>query len=125
MASVKKAISTLIVNVDGNEIGIIPKSLEYREGKPVRNAKGLDNGDVVISEDREEAFGMIKFDIPSTAENLSLSRTLESRKGSTVKFYDDNGVEVSMKTGYTKNDSSKTTGSDGKITLDYIGTPLD
>lgn len=123
--SLKRVVSTVIVNVDGIEIGIIPNSLEYRDGKPTRDAKGLDNGDTLITESREEAVGMIKFDIPTTDENISLARTLENRKVSTVSFYDDNGTEISMSSGATKNDSNKAIGTDGKITLDYIGTPLD
>ena len=125
MSELIRVISTVIVNVDGIDIGIIPNSLEFREGKPVRDAKGLDNGDVSFSESSEEAVGMIKFDMPATEENISLARTLESRRGSTVSFYDDNNAAYSMKSGVTKNDSNRNLGTDGKITLDFIGTPLD
>lgn len=123
--SLKTAISTLIVNVDGVDIGIIGGTLEFSEGKPVRSAKGLDNGEVIISENREEAYGMIKFEMPTTKDNISLARTLEGRSASTVSFYDDNGTEITMSSGVTKNDSSRTTGEDGKIPMEYIGTPLD
>lgn len=123
--SLKTAISTLIVNVDGVDIGIIGGTLEFSEGKPVRSAKGLDNGEVIISENREEAYGMIKFEMPTTKDNISLARTLEGRSASTVSFYDDNGTEITMSSGVTKNDSARTTGEDGKIPMEYIGTPLD
>lgn len=123
--SLKRVISTVTVNVDGIDIGIISGSLEFDEGKPKRSAEGLDNGDILISENRKDAFGMIKFIIPTTKENIQLARTLEGRKSSTISFYDDNGTEVVMSSGVTKNDSSRTLGEDGKIPMDYIGTPLD
>lgn len=123
--SLKRAVSTLIVNIDGVDLGINAGSLEFDDGKPKRDAKGLDNGDIIFTENREEAVGMIKFTIPTTKENISLARTLENRKASTVSFFDDNGTEITMSSGVTKNDSGRTTGADGKISFDYIGTPLD
>jgi len=123
--TLNRVVSTVSVNVDGENIGIIPNSLEYKEGKPERDVKGLDNGDITFSENRESALGMIKFDIPSTKENIDLANTLMSRTNSTVKFFDENGTEKVMASGVTKNDSSTNLGTDGKITLDYMGTPLD
>lgn len=123
--SLKKVLSTVTVNVDGIDIGIIAGSLEFDEGKPKRSAEGLDNGDILISENRKDAFGMIKFVIPTTKENIDLARTLEGRSSSTVSFYDDSGTEIVMAAGVTKNDSNRTIGEDGKIPMDYIGTPLD
>jgi hypothetical protein len=125
MASeLKRLVSTVQVKVDGQDVGIIAGSLEYKEGKPTREVKGLDNGDVTFSENREEAIGMIKFDIPTTKENIDLANTLKSRTASTVSFFDDFGTEKVMSSGVTKNDSSSSTGTDGKITFDYMGTPL-
>lgn len=125
MAKLTRVISTLIVNIDGVEVGIIPGSLTFKEGKPTRNAKGTDNRDVTFTENREEAVGMIKYEMPNTSENLTLATTQEGRSGSTVSFYDDFGTEKSMTSGVTKNDSERTTGEDGKIPMEWIGTPLD
>lgn len=123
--SLKQVVSTVTVNVDGEDIGIISGSLEFREGKAVRTVEGLDNGTTLVKENRKEAFGIIKFEMPTTKDNIDLARTLEGRKSSTVSFYDDNGTEITMSAGVTKNDSSRTTGEDGKIPMEYNGTPLD
>lgn len=124
MAQLTKVLSSLFVRVDGQDVGIIPNSLEYKEGKPSRSVKGLDNGDVTFGENREDAYGMIKFDIPTTKANIDLANTFMSRQGSTVSFFDDLGTEKVMASGVTTNDASNTTGNDGKITLEYHGTPL-
>lgn len=122
--SLQRAISTLTVKVNGIEFGIIPKSLEYKDGLPTRDVKGLDNGDVYFTEDREEAVGMIKFEVPTTAENIADVKTIEASKKVTVKFYDDDGYEKVMSSGVSKNDSTKSIGTDAKITLEFMGTPL-
>lgn len=125
MAELIQRVSTVNVNIDGQDYGIVPSSLAFKEGKPTRDVKGLDNGDVIFSENREEAVGMIKFELPTTPENLANAKTLNSRLNSTVRFTDDYGTERVMVSGVTKNDSERTTGPDGKIALEYIGTPLD
>ena len=124
MSEAQNAVSTVIVNVDGEDLGIIPQSLSYKEGKPSRQVGGLDNGDILIGEDRTDAVGMIKFDLPTTKENIERAKTLRERKASTVSFYDDSGTEQVMQTGVTMNSDDNTVGKDGKITLDYQGTPL-
>ena len=124
MAEFMKVISAVRVVCDEFEFGVIPGSLEFKEGYPVRVVKGIDNGDQTWAEDFTENFGVIKFDAPTVNLYLANARTLSTRAGSTIKFFDDAGTQRVMKSGVLKNDQSNTVGSDGKISLEFSGTPL-
>jgi len=121
----KRVVSAVKMQVDEFEFSLIPNSLTFKDGFPERTTKGLDNGDITYSEDQETAVGMIKADIPSVIEFIENAKTIASRQGSTVKFYDDNGMERVMKKGVCKNDTEFSVGTDGKFTLSFDGTPLD
>lgn len=125
MSDLKRVVSAVKLQVDEFEFGLIPNSLVFKEGLPERTTKGLDNGDVTFSEDKETAVGMIKADVPSTIEFIDNAKTIGGRSGTTVKFFDDNGMERVMKTGVYKNDDEKSVGTDGKFTMTFDGTPLD
>lgn len=125
MGSLKRAVSTVKVRVDEIELGIISGSLEFGEGFPNRKVEGMDDGTVVVSEDQSTAIGMIKFSLKPTPENLRDARSLERRNAVSVAFFDDNNVERVMRSGVSKNDSTKSVGSDGKIELCFEGTPLE
>lgn len=125
MSDLKRIVSAVKLKVDEFEFSIVPNSLTFKEGYPERTTKGLDNKDVTFSEDQETAVGMIKAEIPATVESIDNAKTIASRQGSTIKFFDENGMERVMKTGVCKNDTEISTGTDGKFTLAFDGTPLD
>ncbi len=126
MSELNRVVSAVQVKVDEFTLAIVSGSLSYKTGKPTREVKGTDSiGEVVYSENFEEAVGMVKFEVYATTGNLKDVTTIEGRQGSSVKFYDENGFERVMKAGVTKNDSERTLGTDGKITLDFMGTPID
>ena len=122
--SLNRAVSTVQVRVDEFELGIKAGSLTYKEGFATRTVTGLDNGDVIASESREDAKGMIKFEMPPTKDNIKTVRSIEQRAVVTVKFFDDNGTERVMAQGVSLNDSEKSIGSDGTLELNFEGTPL-
>ena len=124
MGDLKRIVSAVNVQADEFQFGIISGSLTFKDGFPERTVKGLDNGSTTWSENQESAIGMVKFDIPTTVENVKSAQTLAGRTGSTIKFYDENGFERVMKTGILKNDGEFSISNDGKRTLTFEGTPM-
>lgn len=125
MTTLKNVVSTVVVECDEYELGIVSGSLEYLDGFATRDHKGQDDGSVAVSENQEEAVGMIKFELVADTDNLKKARILKRRKAVLVKFYNDDGFQRVMREGSTTNSDPTTTGADGKDTLEFKGLPLE
>lgn len=122
----KDALSTWIALVDEIEFPIISGSLEFLPGKKKRDVEAMDNGDIVSTEDSTSAVGMIKFETKNTKSALANALIVESRKPVTVTiFTPDGAVNKVMRVGVSLNDSSRTSGTDAKIPLEFKGSPLE
>ena len=125
MSTMQRVATAFKVRVDEFEFGIVPGSLEFKEGDPTREVKGQDDGSITFSENYEEAKGYVKFELMSTDQNIRDARSIEKRQIVTVQFSDDNGVERVGREMISLNADPYTTGSDGKKTMTFEGTPLD
>ncbi len=121
----KRVVGSAKAIVDEIEFAVVPGSVVYKDGKKARNVMGADNGDVFFSENYEEAKGMIKFEAFATVENFDNAKQIEERDSVTVKIFNEQGFERTMKSGVSLNDSEKSIGSDGKLELNFEGTPLE
>lgn len=120
-----KIVSACTVQVDEFEFGVEANSLSYKDGTPERDGKGADDGNVYWTENSENAVGQIKFAIKTTSDNVAKYDTIKTRTGSTVKFFTKDGsLTKNMKSGVNDNKADITTGSDGKIEFNFLGTPL-
>ena len=119
-------ISKVIPETDEVTWSIIPNSFTYTGGYPTRKAEGTDTGEVVLSENFEEAFTTVKFSVHATAENLNNARMLAARKAITTKFGNGGGnFSRVQKTGVFTNEGEYSLGGDGQFDITIVGTPVD
>lgn len=71
--------SDAVVNVNNDSVGIVPNSLAFTEGLGDQKILPVSDGGgrvaQVFANDLETAFGMVKFSIRSTIENIELARS--------------------------------------------------
>jgi len=119
----KKVLSAWRVDIDGVELHIVSGSLTFTEGLPTRTVIGQEKGVPVYSENYEDAFSIITFDLRSTQENLDNMRVFNTRQCVTIKFYDGDYTRT-MSAGVSINSNERGTGSDGVFTNEFHGTPI-
>ena len=71
-------ISDAVVEVNNDQVGIVPNSLSFNEGLGEQRILAVSEGggqiSQVFSNDLETAFGMVRFSLRSTAPNIERVR---------------------------------------------------
>lgn len=126
MASdLQKVISGISMRVNGIDFKLVGNSAEYNEGLPVRDVMGTDTGEQVMTEDFTQAVGFIKAELYSTDESTANAKIVGKEgivKVQLIKL--DGSFTRTMTQGVCLNGQNAGLGTDGKITLEFKGSPL-
>ena len=113
------------VSVEGNTIVIV-------EGQGETTVKAASKGGVpvvVSSQDITTKLGMVKFEMPASVESMKLSRDFKARgAGRVVRVSGTdaagNRLGRTLTQGVMTNDPEKAIASEGKIPIEFSGSPL-
>jgi hypothetical protein len=76
------------VLVNNEVVGIMPNTLVFTEGLGEQNMRAVSIGDgkteQVYARDLETAIAMVKFEVPTTPENIALARTWKANQNQNV-----------------------------------------
>ena len=113
------------VTVEGNTIVIV-------EGQGESTVKAASKGGVpvvVSSVDITTKIGMVKFEMPASVESMNLSRDFKARgAGRVVRVSGTdaagNRLGRTLTQGVMTNDPEKSIASEGKVPIEFSGSPL-
>jgi hypothetical protein len=87
--------ATIIVN--NETVGVIPNSVAYTEGFGEQQIRAVSIGggkvEQVFANDLETNYSMVKFDMPSTVDNIKLARTWKTQGNNNVVQVTANNVD--------------------------------
>ena len=117
--------ATLIVNNEA--IAVIPNSITFTEGLGEQSVKAASIGggavEQVYSNDLQSNFSTVKFDVPSTPENIDLARTWKLNKNNNVVQIIGETLEGTVTRTFARaaltGNYEVAIGSDAAITLEF------
>jgi len=106
-------LSDVTVVVNNEAVGVLPGTVSFTEGLGEQTVRAVSIGggavEAVYSNDLESAFSMVKFELPSTPENIALARSWKTNNN-------NNAVQI---IGETLEGTLTRTFSRAALTADY------
>lgn len=81
-------ISDAVIDINNESVGIVPNTLVFTEGLGEQKVLAVSEGggrvSQVFANDLESSFGLVKFEIRSTAKNIALARSWKAKGNTNV-----------------------------------------
>ena len=128
----KKRLSTPKINLNNEEISIVPNSLVYDGGEVEITVTAVTKGggktESIHSENAENAVGMVKFEMPTTSDiDEKIAEWKEQIAGNVIKLTERVGVKIktiTFKGMSLVNKVERGVGSEGKVELEFKGDQI-
>lgn len=119
------------ITVNNNVVAINPNSVAYTEGKGEQQVRAASAGggqvEQIFSNNIETNFSMIKFEMPSTVDNIALAREWKSNTNQNLVQMTGRTVEGDVSRTFTQAallpDYEVPLGSDTNIAIEFNANP--
>lgn len=120
-------LSDATVVVNNEAIATLPNTISFTEGLGEQSVKAASIGggavEPIYSNDLQSSFSMVKFDLPSTPENIDLARTWKVNRNNNVVQIIGETIEGTVTRTFAKAALTSNyeigIGSDAAITLEF------